>query len=366
MRLRRCSFGVLFFAASLHAQIVTRADDGKTFILQEEDDSLVSTSLASDRGYTNGTRLLWRWQPASETRLGRIADALCGHHPVLCESHVTAGLGQNMYTPENLRVRVPIRGDRPYGGWLYGTLMLDTERESTVDHLELYAGVIGRDSHADDAQIFVHKHVTPAAPDPLGWPNQIGEWAAGLVRYDRRLRLLPRRVDEGRPVWFDLTPALGGSLGNVFIDGHATLTARLGYRLPAQFIEPIVSTPLSLQVPGLLDGRGLGPAAAATPEARRSAQSSRPPWDAYVYVSGTMSYVGRNVFIDAEDERYRIERRNTLREHRAGVAVRFHGFRFAYQYTHVSPEFRPLIPRIAQPQRAHSYGMVMISVGPDA
>lgn len=366
MRLRWWSFGVLLAAVSLHAQIATRADDGKTFILQEEDDSLVSTALASDRGYTNGTRILFRWQPAKETRLGRIADALCGHDRILCESRVTAGLGQNMYTPENLCSRVPIRGDRPYGGWLYGTLMFDSRRESTADHLELYAGVIGRDSHADDAQIFVHKHVTPAAPDPRGWPNQIGEWAAGLVRYERRLRLLPRRVEPGRPVWFDLTPALGGSLGNVFIDGHAGVTARLGYQLPSQFIEPIASVPLKLQAPGLLDGRDVGPAAAATPEAQRSAPSSRPPWDAYVYASATASYVGRNVFIDAEDERYRIERRRQLREHRAGVAVRFHDFRIAYQYTHVSPEFRPLIPRIAQPQRAHSYGMVMISVGPES
>ena len=99
-----------------------------------------------------------------------------------------------MYTPVPA-VAVPIRGDRPYGGWLYGTLMFDTTRATTNDHVELYVGVIGRDSHAADAQIFVHKHVTPGAPDPLGWDTQIGSGRLFCESHDRRVKLVERSSD---------------------------------------------------------------------------------------------------------------------------------------------------------------------------
>ena len=90
-----------------------------------------------------------------------------------------------------------------------------------------------------DAQIFVHKHVTPGAPDPLGWKTQIGEWAAFLATYERRVKLLPRHVQDGRPEWFDLSPAIGAAAGNVFVNASASVTMRLGYNLPLQFINSI-------------------------------------------------------------------------------------------------------------------------------
>lgn len=333
------------------------ADDRKTFTLQEEDDSLVKPSLASDRGYTNGTRMLWSWTPVKGSELEKLATILCRHDDdEHCQRAVTAGIGQNMYTPEFLLSPRPIRGDRPYGGWLYGTLMFDATRLTTNDHVELYAGVIGRDSHAADAQIFVHKHVTPGAPDPLGWKTQIGEWAAFLATYERRVKLLPRHVPDGRPEWFDLSPAIGASAGNVFINASAGVTMRLGYNLSDQFINSIKSSTMALRMP--LDGFTV----ASVKE--RARHEPKPDWDAYVYVVANASYAARNVFIDADAGQYLIERRSNVREHRAGATFRLHHFRFAYQQTWRSSEFRPLVRNITNSDRPHSYGMVMISVGP--
>jgi|GEM_PF-1876981 len=333
----------------------------KTFTLQEEDDSLVKPSLASDRGYTNGTRMLWSWTPDKNDRLGKLAAIVCRHEDEKdCERAVTTGIGQNMYTPEYLRSAQPIRGDRPYGGWLYGTVMFDAIRLTTNDHIELYAGVIGRDSHADDAQIFVHKHVTPGAPDPLGWKTQMGEWAAFLATYERRVKLFPRHPPDGRLEWFDLSPAIGGAAGNVFINGSASMTARLGYNLPTTMFNPIQSiksSTMALRMP--IDGLSV----ASVKE--QAAQEKKPDWDAYVYVVANASYAARNVFIDAEADRYLIKRRPEVREHRAGATFRVHHFRFAYQQTWRSSEFRPLVRNISHSDRPHSYGMLMISVGPN-
>lgn len=358
---------LLFVAALLTAfstfgqsRLTPFAGEEKTFTLQEEDDSLVKPSLASDRGYTNGTRMLWSWIPAEGSELDKLGTILCGRDKSKkCDRAVTAGIGQNMYTPEYLLSTRPIRGDRPYGGWLYGTLMFDATRLTTNDHVELYAGVIGRDSHAADAQIFVHKHVTPGAPDPLGWKTQIGEWAAFLATYERRVKLLPRHVPDGRPEWFDLSPAIGAAAGNVFINGSVSVTARLGYNLPPQFINSIKSAPFS--APMHIDD--LSPEQVM--QRRLEQKQKEPDWDAYVYVVANASYAARNVFIDAEDNQYLIKRRPEVREHRAGATFRVHHFRFAYQQTWRSSEFRPLVRNISHSDRPHSYGMVMISVGPN-
>jgi hypothetical protein len=347
------------FSAFGQSPLMRPMGSEKTFTLQEEDDSLVKPSLASDRGYTNGTRMLWSWTPVEGSELEKLGSILCGRKKIEeCDRAVTAGIGQNMYTPEYLRSTQPIRGDRPYGGWLYGTLMFDATRLKTNDHVEIYAGVIGRDSHAADAQIFWHKHVTPAAPDPLGWKTQIGEWAAFLATYERRVKLLPMRIEDGRPEWFDLSPAIGAAVGNVFVNAAVSMTARLGYNLPPQFINSIKSAPMS--VPMQIDGLSL-----AQVRKQRSEQPSKPDWDAYVYVVANASYAARNVFIDAEDDQYLIKRRPNVREHRAGATFRVHHFRFAYQQTWRSSEFRPLVRNISHSDRPHSYGMVMISVGPN-
>lgn len=338
----RCCWAVM---AALLTTISLQAQT--TFTLQEEDDSLVRASVRGDRGYTNGTRMLWKWIPIAGSRMDSLAEIFCGHSSPDCERTVTAGIGQNMYTPENLRSPVPIRGDRPYGGWLYGTIMFDATRQTTNDHFEFYAGVIGRDSHAADAQIFVHKHVTPGAPDPLGWDTQIGEWAAFLASYDRRVKLLPRQTRNDRLEWYDVTPAIGGAAGNVFVNASASATVRLGYNLPPHFIESIRAAPFALR----------------TGVHEKEARPVKPDWDAFVYVVMNGSYVRRNVFIDADDDAYFIERRPWVRERRAGASFRVHHFRLAYQYTRRSSEFRPFISRFQQSSRAHSYGMVMMSVG---
>src|SRR5258708_15665675 len=115
----------LFIMVTLQAQTPqTPKTPQTTFTLQEEDDSLVSPSLSSDRGYTNGTRMLWSWTPAGGSRLDQLASLFC-HRDLSCERRMTAGIGQNMYTPEDLKRATPAIGDRPYGGWVYGALMLD-------------------------------------------------------------------------------------------------------------------------------------------------------------------------------------------------------------------------------------------------
>ncbi|MFL6248003.1 MAG: lipid A deacylase LpxR family protein [Thermoanaerobaculia bacterium] len=317
----------------------------KTFTLQGENDSWFGDS---DDGYTNGTRLLWSWEPKEASPLGKLAAIVCRHELTdTCRRTVTAGLGQTMYTPRNLGTPLRTVGDRPYGGWLFGTLMFDATRATTNDHVELYAGVIGPHSYAAEAQTFIHQEVTPAATDPEGWDHQIGEFAGVLATYERRQQLLSRR--SGDVEWFDLSSALGGAAGNVFVNGNATATARLGYNLPERFISPIQEA-----APLALDGSAPQP----KPKPNKN-------WDAYVYAAANAAYVARNIFLDAEDEAYRIEREPNVREHRMGVSVRIRKVRLAYQHTWRSSEFSTFIGGRTRAARDSSYDMVLLSFGPE-
>jgi hypothetical protein len=308
-----------------------------TFGIQEEND-LYAVNDRADRAYTNGTRLVWTWSPAPLSWIDRLFVPLCGgaSHAV-CGRSATGGIGQSMYTPENLRSRTRIKGDRSYGGWLYGMLMLDAMKEDRADHVELYAGVVGPASHAEQAQKFIHRHVATSAPDPLGWNTQISNRPGVLATYERRIKLV-ELINQDRHPYFDFTPALGGAAGTVFdyVSGSATL--RAGYNLPPRFFRPIPS----------IASLGLLPESALNPEPS--------PWDAYVFATAEARYVAHNIFLDTQEEAYAIRRKAVVRDRRIGAAIRVHWLRIEYAQTFRSPEFEPH-------PRAHSYGTIKLTIG---
>jgi lipid A 3-O-deacylase len=307
-----------------------------TFTLQEENDSF-ALSDAADRGYTNGTRLLWSWTPAAESRIGRLAARLCpAADRGTCGLYATAGLGQSMYTPERLSTRRLIVGDRPYGGWLYGTLMLDAQRERWAEHVEAYVGVIGPAARAAEVQTFWHRRVTKD-PIPRGWDNQIDEGLAVLLAYEHRWKLHELRTASGQPL-LDVTPALGAAVGNVFDSAGAGVTVRAGYNLPPRFFQAIPAVPALIGAP--------------SPDRPHPSAG----WDAYLFAAADGRYVVHNVFLDTDRELYRIERRPLVRDHKFGASVRIRWVRLHFVQTFRSPEFHP-------DTRWQSYATWLITVG---
>lgn len=145
------------------------------FTLQEEND-VFAANHRTDHAYTNGARFLWDWTAdrGSMQFLARNARRLC--HTTLCETRLTLGVGQTMYTPQNLKATRPIAGDRPYGGWFFGVVMADALEQSTIDHVELYAGIIGPHAYSKTTQTAVHRAIH--AQKPMGWANQISDGRA--------------------------------------------------------------------------------------------------------------------------------------------------------------------------------------------
>src|SRR5690606_11361764 len=123
-------------------------DRGSTLSFVYENDSLYNR----DSHYTSGVRL--SWIPGSrETPRGAldIASAIPWSPR---DGQVLHGysLGQNMYTPSDISLEEPPKDDRPYAGWLYGTIGLGVETGLQLDQVVLALGMVGPASLAERTQ----------------------------------------------------------------------------------------------------------------------------------------------------------------------------------------------------------------------
>lgn len=133
----------------------------------------------------------------------------------------TFSLGQEMYTPRDIKVSSIQYQDRPYAGWLYvssGLMTVDVVRSRKITS-SFSIGVMGPYSFAAETQAFVHREISKS-PNPEGWGNQV-RGALGLsytVRYEARPFPQLHRA-------FDIFGLLEGNAGTItnYVGGGFTL-----------------------------------------------------------------------------------------------------------------------------------------------
>jgi lipid A 3-O-deacylase len=171
----------------------------------------------SDRWYTNGVHLAGSFQRGQEPaalrpvlNLGRWLLTAEGCSPgaadKACDVNLTFGGGQNMYTPRHIDLASPQLRDRPWAGWLYGTLGLSQYDDYRHQMWTFKAGAIGPASLAEQAQTWVHRFISHS-PRPLGWGNQLRPRLGLQTSY-----LSTRRYVLAKTVGLHLS--WGGTLGN--------------------------------------------------------------------------------------------------------------------------------------------------------
>jgi lipid A 3-O-deacylase len=207
-------------------------DQGPVFGVIEENDFVVNT----DRHYTQGIKLSYL---GADGRVPGFARWISERVATLGFEKKTEKfgyeLGQNIYTPAHIRATQLLLDDRPYGGWLYGGLVLQrrglaANRWLSLDHFQLDVGIIGPEALGEDAQNWVHR--VRGFEEALGWDHQL-ETEPGVALKYQRSWLLTTPLD--RPRWFDLIPHAGASVGNVDTSLRAGLTFRAGWNLPEDF-----------------------------------------------------------------------------------------------------------------------------------
>lgn len=277
----------------------------------------------SDRHFTHGTRFSALSPDDSVPDFIEDAAKALPLFPEDGNLRVTYSLGQEIFTPERIEERDLIEDDRPYAGWTYFGVGLVSENGDQLDNLELNVGMIGPASLADKTQIEYHKLIDVQVPE--GWENQLENEPGVVLYYERKWRNLWGVTISDLPVLdelaLDLTPHLGGALGNVYTYGAGGVTLRLGEDLPDDYGPPRLRPSL----PG--------------------SDYFRPDdWFGWYFFAGIEGrVVARNIFLDGNTFRdsHSVDKYPLVGDLQAGLAITL-GERVRLAYTHLwrSREFR--------------------------
>lgn len=289
----------------------TNRDKDATLSIVLENDYVAG----QDNGYTNGFRLSWL---SPEHDVPGLLLNLASYMP-LFESkgrkRYGVTVGQVMFSPDNLNVRTLIKDDRPYAGYLYGSVGLLSDTGYRLDHLQLTAGIIGPSSLAEKTQKFVHD--VGGFTNPLGWDNQLKDEFGVILTYERKWRGIYEFSQFGLAV--DLTPHIGASLGNVHTNVNMGLTARIGYDLPSDYGVPLIRPSL----PGsdfFSPTKGIG-------------------W--YVFIGAEGRAVAHNIFLDGNTfkDSHSVDKKIFVGGLQAGLAVTLGSARLSYTHIIRTDEF---------------------------
>lgn len=296
------------------------AEEKGVFSIVVENDSL---SSGDDRNYTSGIKLAYvspsEGVPDWLQGAGGFTRALSGNTPAFWG----IGVGQSIFTPEDINANPAPPDQHPYAGYLYVQLMVaaeqDTEgnrRPNFLDTYELEFGVIGPSALGEEAQRGIHQILN--APDPQGWDSQLNDEFVFAASFERRWRAFGLSTDYvPGGVEFDLTPNAGATLGTLRTEARAGLTARLGYNLRRDYGPPRVRPSLA----GVEHFHGGF------------------SWSVFLGVQARA--VAHNVFLDGNvfSDSASVERNPLVGDLQAGFTVSAGDWRLAYTYVTRTEEF---------------------------
>lgn len=275
----------------------------------------------TDRYFTNGIRIS-RTSPIGDVPEA-VVDAARPLIGTIGSVRWTVGVGQNMYTPSDIRDANPDPDDQPYAGWLYGTVgvlndLATGDGRRTQTSVQLSLGVVGPSALGEEAQKFVHEIIN--SPEPQGWDHQLHDEPAVLLNVERRW-VVPSEPIVG-DLRGDVSPHVGAALGNVFTHAAGGVTVRLGE--PPQFDYG----PPRLQ-PHTPGSEYFAP----------SAPDDVFSW--YVFAGAEARAVARNIFLDGNTFRdsRSVDKELLVADLSAGLVMTFGDVRLSYVQVLRTKEF---------------------------
>lgn len=331
-------FAMWLFAPCVAAQSADQEERARrrlTHAFYIENDDLL-TDRGSDRNYTNGFRYtrdynydIWRIQ-----RLGRLFAWVPSHYN--CARFVPTDpphekcvstsfhFGQQFYTPDKIDQLELIPDDRPYAGWLYVGGAWAASTASGLVRTDVYLGVTGEWSFAEEFQTAWHRIVDATAP--LGWENQIGKRVGLIVGHSRHWAWDPH--SDGKR-WLEVVPYVGANGGNILVDGYGGARIKAGYNIARDWLQT-----------------GIAP--------RVGGRGTDAGWfEAYGVADVQARGVLYNAFLDAADLHV-LEREGFVGEGGVGFGVRLGRFSFSFRKAWVSREYE-------QALRRHAYKALRIT-----
>ena len=312
---------MLFFfglpAWALEPSADTAADDG-IFSLQFENDGVTDDV---DKYYTHGAR--FSYLSSKEAPLWSREAA--GYLPFFSQQgkvRISYALGQSIFTPSDISTETLIENDRPYAGWLYAGLGLVSDSRSGSgnfkrrrDSLELNIGMVGPASQAEQVQVSGHKF--RGATEPRGWDHQLKNEPGIMLIYDRQWQgRYDIKIDS---LGLELTPHIGGALGNIMTYAATGFTVRFGRHLDSDYGVPLIR-------PGL-------------PGSVYFARNSGFGW--YLFTGFEGRAVLQNIFLDGNTftDSHSVDKEPLVGDFQAGLVFTWKDYRLSFTSVHRTREF---------------------------
>lgn len=291
----------------------------------------------TDQWYTNGLRIVYLPRTQEWEQLEPFNQFARRFYDPRAVVRVGFTLGQDIYTPRDIRDRDPQPWDRPWAGYSYLGAIVQASSPDTQDTVELNVGVVGPKSGAASIQRRWHRLID--APEPIGWGNQIGNELGVNLNWKHQVR------HQYVCNTVDLIPHFGASVGNIMTYASVGGTARVGQNIT-----------------GFGDGRSVT-------SLRRGASASgfclpadpkELEWYFFVRTEGRL--VARNIFLDGNTFRdsASVTKRPWTYDAQLGASVRFlEHFRVTFTQTWRAMEFKPVDERT--PRGIHRYGTLVMA-----
>ncbi len=288
------------------------------FSIIEENDDFVRNG---DQHYTQGLRFNYLYaEDQTPDWSAHLAERIPTLGLKIEAPRLGYALGQNIYTPNNLRASGMITYDRPYAGYIYFGAILQRRGRSfghipTLDTFEFDLGLIGPASLAEQTQRAWHG--IGGWIDPKGWRNQLKTEPGLTLKHERQWKLSPTTA---RGLGVELIPHLGVVGGNVTTYANAGAMLRLGYNIPDDFgVQNIDAT--ATQYGGRTD--------------------STPLLGGYLFVAVDGRAIAHNAFLDGNlwQPSHRVRKEPLVGDLKIGAVLAFRYADVAVTYVQRSREF---------------------------
>lgn len=273
-----------------------------------------------DNNYTSGVRLSYHDADLNIPAWARNFGEIYPGFRINDTTAITYSIGQNLYTPRDITASIPDSDDRPYAGWLYGSIGLSTVTDNHEDMLELSLGVVGPIALGKQTQNFVHNHIFTDSDDPQGWDAQLDNEPGIILSWNREYPDL-WSMDIDDHLYLGIAPSIGTSLGNVY----TLAQAGIGFRL-APYADRF--TDLPSRVRPSVPGTGYYPKPAKG-------------WSWGLFANVTGYAVGRNIFLDGNtwEDSPSVDKKPFIYDATIGVDLIFKNNRMSYSLIQRSREF---------------------------
>lgn len=274
------------------------------------------TFAGTDRCFTGGFKLSWMSKNLKNYQKNPWLEWLPFVRKPGFLHAISISLGQNIYTPDNIKLSELIEDDRPYAGYLYLAIGIQSRSKTRLDTLELDLGIVGSHSYAEQVQKIIHEIIN--SDEPKGWHNQLKDEFAIQAIYERKWKPLQYRTDKKFGI--DLIPHFGGGLGNISIYAHSGAQVRFGWNLPDDFGTSLIRP----------DGNSnLG-------------FWTRGPFGIHAFVAVDGKAVMRDIFLDGNSfsDSHSVEKYPFVADISVGIGLRTGGFNFSYSYVFWTKRFK--------------------------